>query len=163
MSDDPKGPITEGTIQNLVDAIEALDPDDIGDLVAAVVAHGAGALATQATAALLATEATLLLLKDPTVKWAFYPAAGDGNVHEVVAAVTGKKIRVLGAIVSATADTVATFYSAATAKSAGFSVAAKANLVLPASRLGYLETVAAEALGVKSTAAAGIHVLYCEV
>jgi len=101
-----------------------------------------------------------------TPKFAFANIAASQTASSLVAAVTGKKIRVLSvyAVAGGTATNL-TFNSASSAISALFANAANGGEVLPFSPIGWFETVAAEALTVTTGAGSttGIGVVYVEV
>lgn len=95
-------------------------------------------------------------------------SATVGTDFAVVAAVTSKKIRVLGIIVSSGGNSGVTFTSkpagAGTAISSLISVGANDPTVLPVSEFGWFETAAGEGLSVTvATTTADISVVYIEV
>jgi len=79
-------------------------------------------------------------------------SAAAGGTRELVAAVTGSKIRVLAIVVLQDSDAAAAFQfkSATTALTGEFTVAitAEGHMVLPFSPVGWFETAAGEALNV---------------
>ena len=95
-------------------------------------------------------------------KFASISAAADGT-RELVAAVTGIKIRVLALVADQQADAAATFqFKSATTAITGELVSANTKLlvVLPFSSAGWFETAAGEALQVTT---AGTNVTGCLV
>jgi len=95
-------------------------------------------------------------------KFAVLNAAADGT-REVVAAVTGIKIRVLALVADQQADAAATFqFKSATTAITGELVSANTKMlvVLPFSSAGWFETAAGEALQVTT---AGTNVTGCLV
>lgn len=88
------------------------------------------------------------------------------STAEVVAAVAGKKIRVLAcAFVCGAVATDATFKSGSTAISPIFQNAANAGAVLPPNALGWFETAAGEALNLTTGAGSqtGVLVTYVTI
>lgn len=89
--------------------------------------------------------------------WQYYSAELDvpaGATTELVAAVTGKRIRVIAVVANANVAGTVTFKSATTAISGDFSLAATGGFVLPpvpeesARYYGWMDTAAGEALNV---------------
>lgn len=100
------------------------------------------------------------------VKRAFASVAASQTASSLVAAVTGKKIRVIGMIVFvAGTATVSTFNTNTTAISPAFSIGINGAMVLPVSLAGWLETVAGDPLTVTTGAGSATvyHILYIEV
>lgn len=100
-----------------------------------------------------------------SAKYAFANVAASATASSIVAAVAGKKIRVLSlAFVCGATATNATFNSAGAAISALFANAANGGAILPLNPLGWFETVEGEALtlttGTGSTT--GVQVVYAE-
>ena len=99
------------------------------------------------------------------VKYAYVDATGSGNT-EVVAAVSGKKIRVLGVHVHAITAVTVHLESATTQISSDAAVGATSgwveNVSLP---YGWFETVAGAALNINlsGAVATGINIVYLEV
>lgn len=96
-------------------------------------------------------------------QYAFANVASSATASSIVAAVAGKKTRVLSlAFVCGATATNATFNSAGVAISALFANAANGGAILPHNPLGWFETVAGEALtlttGTGSTT--GVQVVY---
>lgn len=99
------------------------------------------------------------------VKYAYVDATGLGNTA-VVAAVTGKKIRLLSAVVVALTAVTVHFESATTQISADNAVGATGGWTMPVNvPYGWLETVAGQALNVNlsSAVATGVTISYIEV
>ena len=99
------------------------------------------------------------------VKYAFLDATDSGDT-ELVAAVTGKKIRVLRCIFIATTAVTAKLRSATTPITAGFPLGATAGFVMSSDdSYGWCETVAGQALNVNlgAAVATGVNVVYEEV
>ena len=97
---------------------------------------------------------------------AFVNVAAAQTASQVVAAVTGKRIRVLAvALVTGGTATTAVFNSAADAISMTFQNAANGGAVLPHNPIGWFETDAGEALTVTTGAGSttGIQVVYVPV
>lgn len=93
------------------------------------------------------------------------PASSGSNT--VVSAVTGQKIKVIGAFVVAAAVNTVKFMSASTDLTGGMALAANGGFTLPISDKGipYFETAAGEALNINlsaSTAVAVTIVYYVE-
>lgn len=89
------------------------------------------------------------------------PASSGSNV--VIAAITGSKIKVLGAFVIAAAANTIYFTTASTAITAQMSLAVNGGFTLPVQgQVPYFETVAGEALNVNLSAstAVGITLIY---
>lgn len=108
--------------------------------------------------------AALAVDVDPaTVKRAFVDLAGNAAPQEVIAAVAGAKIRVLACVVSADVATDVSWYSAATAISGTFNLAATGQLSRTNWAAGWWETAAGEALNLKTSAACGVMVWYQEI
>jgi len=89
--------------------------------------------------------------------WTFYSAELDvpaGATTELVAAVAGKRIRVVGVVAVANVSGTVTFKSSTTAISGDIPVAAKGGVVMPladvrsAPYCGWMDTAAGEALNV---------------
>lgn len=104
------------------------------------------------------------------IKRKFVNVAASQTDSVVVAAVTGKKLRVIAlAMVAGATATDATFNSkpagAGVAISALFANGANGGAVLPRNKEGWFETVAGEGLTVTTGAgsATGIHITYVEV
>jgi hypothetical protein len=105
------------------------------------------------------------MAKTQNVLTAVISATSDGS-NTVVAAVTGKKIRVLGYVLNVNAAGTVQWLSAATAKSGAMEFpdggGATAPLCDPTSEVFWFETVAGEALNISN--AAGVdalgHVVY---
>ena len=103
------------------------------------------------------------------VKYKPVAIAASTTDGAVVTAVTGKKIKVLGVILSGPTSTTITFNSkpagAGTAISAAFTYVAGAVTVIPSCVLGYFETVVSE--GLTATTGVGgptqVHISYIEV
>jgi len=89
-------------------------------------------------------------------------ASGDTTL---VAAVAGKKIRVLALTVISTAANSVHFRSLATPITATFPLAANGGVVLPVNELGWFETAVGEALVVNMSTitAAGMQIVYVMV
>lgn len=105
----------------------------------------------------MATNVTRAVPLQTPVLRAFANPAGLGS-NAVVAAVTGKKIRVLSAvIISASANSIK-FLTAAADLSALFAFAANGGLVLDFNEHGWFETNAGEALNINLSAAAAVGV-----
>lgn len=130
-----------------------------------------GALVTSGTAGAGGTPATGGVY-DPisgataVPKYAKLNQAALGAAATLVAAVAGKKIRVMSAVfVAGATATDLTFNSAATAISALFANAANGGTTLPFSPAGWFETATGEALTVTTGAGSttGIQVVYIEV
>ncbi len=101
-----------------------------------------------------------------TPKFAFANIAAAQTASSVIAAVTSKKIRVLGVVfVAGATATSITFNSASAAITCLFANAANGGAVLPFNPCGWFETVAGEALTATTGAGAttGIQVQYVEV
>lgn len=83
----------------------------------------------------------------------------------VIAAVAGKRIRVVGLVVISTAANSVNFLSAATSISATFPLAANGGFILPYNNAGWFTTTIGEALNINMTVATatGVHVLYEEI
>ena len=100
------------------------------------------------------------------IKRAVLNQAASGTAQTLVAAVTGKRIRVLAAfaVAGATATNL-TFNSASNAISPLLANAANGGEVLPFNPAGWFQTVAGEALTVTTGAGSttGIGVVYVEV
>ena len=99
-----------------------------------------------------------------TVKYAFANATGLGDTA-VVAAVAGRKIRVLAYAFHAITAVAAHLRSATTPISATLNLGVTGGHVRPESRHGWVETVAGQALNVNLSAAVatGVDVTYIEV
>ena len=83
-------------------------------------------------------------------------SAAENATTELVAAVTGKRIIVVGGLLSAsTATQAATFKSASTAISGAMALFPGLPFALSESDVGYMETVAGEALNVTLANVAG--------
>jgi hypothetical protein len=95
------------------------------------------------------------------VKYAYLDATGSGNT-EIVAAVTGYKIRLLSAVVVALTAVTVHFESATTQISADNAVGATGGWTMPESENGWCETVAGQALNVNLSAAVatGVTITY---
>lgn len=91
------------------------------------------------------------------VKRAKIDAATSGD-NELVAAVTGKKIRVVSMFYLASGTVTATFQSAAggTAITGGLQHTAQTGAVLPLNEDGWFETIAGEALNLNLSAAISV-------
>lgn len=100
------------------------------------------------------------------VKYAYLDATGAGNTA-IVAAVTGKKIRVLAVAAHALTAVTIHFESSTTQISADVAAGATGGYVRPMGQLpyGWFETAAGEALNVNlsSAVATGIDLVYIEV
>lgn len=98
------------------------------------------------------------------VKRAFANPAGAGD-NAVVAAVTGKKIRVLSCHVHAAGAVSVIFRSNTTAISATYALAANGGFVKPHNKHGWFQTAAGEALNLNlgGAVATGVEVTYVEV
>lgn len=100
------------------------------------------------------------------VKYAFANIAASQTASSLVAAIAGKRIRVLGLVLLAGATaTTAIFNSAGTAISMTFANGANGGAVLPFSLGGWFQTNPGEALTVTTGAgsATGIQICYVEV
>jgi len=97
-------------------------------------------------------------------KYAPISAASSGN-NEIVAAVTGKKIRVLSYHLSSGGTVNAKWRSANTDKSGLIYTVAGSQVPVAFSPLGHLETVAGEALNLNLSGAVAVggHLVYVEV
>lgn len=99
------------------------------------------------------------------VKHAAIAAASSGS-NTVIAAVTGKTIRVLALSLTGAGTVTATFKSSTTSSLTGaISLAVATSVVLPYAVVGWMDTVAGEALTVAlsgATAVAGV-ITYIEV
>lgn len=92
--------------------------------------------------------------------------AQSGTATEQIAAVAGKKLRVIAMyLVAGGTATNVTINSASSAITPLLALAANGSFVLPFSEAGWFETVAGEALTVTTGAGAttGGHILYVEV
>ena len=98
------------------------------------------------------------------VKYAYLDATESGNTS-IVAAVSGKKIRVLSAVVIALTAVTVHFESATTQISADNAAGATGGWTMPYSPYGWLETVAGAALNVNlgGAVATGVTIAYIEV
>lgn len=96
--------------------------------------------------------------------FAIVSSALASNV-EVVAAVAGKKIRVISFTIVSTSANVVTFRSANTAKTGAMALAANGTLSVAFSPVGHFETVAGEALNILLGSAAQVSgiLTYCLV
>lgn len=99
-------------------------------------------------------------------KYAVISASTNGN-NTLVAAVTGKKIRVLACVIMSAGTINATFQSGAggTALSGAFPLTAQAGMVLPLCEVGWFETAAGSLLNLSLSAgvlAAGV-LVYQEI
>jgi hypothetical protein len=100
------------------------------------------------------------------VKRAILNQAASGTQQTVVAAVTGKRIRVLAlAMVAGASATNATFLSNSTTISPLFANGANGGAVLPVNEHGWFETAEGEALKITTSSGAttGVLVTYLEV
>lgn len=99
-----------------------------------------------------------------TVKRAVIDDTGGGDTT-VVAAVSGKRIRVLGLAFAVGAADNVTFKSGSTALSGAIELLADSPYILPFTRFGWMETATGEALVFTVGATAGIdgHISYAEV
>jgi hypothetical protein len=99
-----------------------------------------------------------------TVKRVFGNPAASGN-NQIVAAVTGRKIRVLAASLLAVLANTATFRDGTVAISADVALAANGGMVLPFNPHGWFETGVGQPLnlGLTAAAAVGVNVVYIEV
>ena len=98
-------------------------------------------------------------------KYAFANIAASSTASSVVAAVAGKKIRVVAlAFVCGATATNATFNSASSAISCLFANAANGGAILGENPLGWFETVRGEALTLTTGTGAttGVQVVYVE-
>lgn len=99
-------------------------------------------------------------------KYAIIDAALSGN-NTIVAAVTGKKIRVLAYVLVASAAVTARFESAADGTALTGQMQVGANGIVPSgyNPLGHFETVAGELLNLELSGAISVdgHVTYVEV
>lgn len=133
-----------------------------GRLGALKVSGVAGAGSTPATGGVFDPVSGTVL----TVKSGILNQAASGTAQTLVAAVTGKKIRVLAAVfVAGGTATALTFNSASAAISPLFANGVNGGAALPFSEAGWFETVAGEALTVTTGAGSttGILVRYIEV
>jgi hypothetical protein len=100
------------------------------------------------------------MAKTQTVLSAVISETADGS-NEVIAAVTGKKIRVLGYVLNVNAAGTVQWFSAATAKSGAMEFVDGGGMVAPmcdpTAEVFWFETVAGEALNI--TTAAGVDAL----
>jgi len=107
-----------------------------------------------------------LASREVKVKYAAFDAGFESrteSVAEMVAAVPGKTIRVLGLVASMTVGTTITFYSNTTTPLTG-PMAVRYTVVWPASTVGYCETLPGESLCIKSQfAKVGGTVVYAEI
>lgn len=108
--------------------------------------------------------ATANSLNGRGVKNAFDSIAASASDSSLVAAVTGKKIRVLAVVINQgdTTPSTVTFNSASAAISPALKAAANGGFVLPYNEVGWFETVAGEALTVDTGAGSttGVIVVY---
>jgi hypothetical protein len=97
-------------------------------------------------------------------KFAAISAPNSGN-NEVVAAVSGKKIRVLGYVLVASGAVNAKFRSTNTDKTGLLYLAQNGGVSAPFSPVGHFETAAGEALNLNlsGSVAVGGHLVYVEV
>jgi hypothetical protein len=106
---------------------------------------------------------TPFALDQATLKYKLINLTANAAVQEVVAAVSGKKIVIVGADLSASTACTVTWYSAAAAISHDMTLAATGGRVWPQSHAGWVKTVAGEALGAKcQTGNCGILIAYRE-
>jgi hypothetical protein len=103
-------------------------------------------------------------LDNQPVKTAFVNASSLGS-NEIVAAVSGKVIRVLAASAVTTLANSVSFLTAAVAISAASPLAANGGFVLPHNPYGWFNTVAGEALNVNLSVATStaVNITYIEV
>lgn len=99
-----------------------------------------------------------------TPSFALISTASTGD-QQVVAAVTGKKIRVLSYTIVSTSANAVKFRSASTDKTGAMALAANGGVSTSYSPVGHFETVAGEALNINLGSAAQIsgHLTYCLV
>jgi hypothetical protein len=92
-------------------------------------------------------------------------AASSAGATAVVAAVTGKKVRVLSYALLAAADVNVKWQSAASDRSGLLYLAARGGVSVPHSPVGHFETAAGEALNVNLSGAVAVggHLTYVEV
>ena len=104
------------------------------------------------------------LVMGDTLKTGFANPAALGS-SAVIAAVPGKRIKVVGMVVISTLANNVNFLSAATSISATFPLAATGGFILPYNNAGWAKTAVGEALNVNMTVATptGVHVLYEEI
>lgn len=133
---------------------------------ALLVTSGAGASNTAVSGGIVDTASGTVV----TPKYAFANVAAATTDGAVVAAVAGKKIRVLGVVfVAGATATTLTFTSkpagAGSAKSCLFANAANGGASLPVNDQGWFETVAGEGLSATTGAGSttGVQVVYIEV
>lgn len=99
--------------------------------------------------------------KNQTVLTAFVNASSLGS-NTVLAAASGRSIRVLSAAIVTTLANNVKFLTAATDASATWPLAANGGLVLPFTEHGWLQTAVGEALNINLSVATatGVHVQY---
>jgi len=102
--------------------------------------------------------------KNRTVVSTFVNASALGSTA-VIAAVTGRSIRIVAAAIITTLANEVKFLSAATAISATWPLGANGGLVLPYNDHGWVQTAAGEALNINLSVATatGVHVEYIVV
>lgn len=101
-----------------------------------------------------------MAVTEATGKIAFLPVNVSSGTTELVAGVSGSKIRVLGYVLSATGALAVTFKSAVTALTGAMPAAA--NGVIPGSYspVGHFETADGEALNLTTTGDVDGHLVY---
>lgn len=103
-------------------------------------------------------------LDDRAVKYALFTNATAAD-NEVVAAVTGKRIILVGYTLVSTGTNILTWKSDTSALSGPMAVAANAIIVVPETARGLMTTVAGEALNLAMGSATQVsgHIVYAEV
>lgn len=134
--------------------------DTAGNRISPATAGEAASAASTITSAELSVKGELARA---TVKYKLINLTASSNVQEVVAAVSAKKIVVIGADLSASTACTVTWYSAAAAISHDMTLAATGGRVWPQSYAGWAKTVAGEALNAKcQTGNCGVLIAYRE-
>lgn len=162
MQVDVVGSLPAGT--NAIGKLAANSGVDIGDVD--VTSQPARSATVDAITAKLATDAIMNGLTALTPKFAVIDAASSGD-NTLVAAVSGKKIRVLAAFLVAAGTVNARFESGAggTALSGQMNLVANSGFTLPFSPVGWFETAATTLLNLELSAAVSTDgvVVYVEV
>lgn len=166
----PQGDANVDADVNIITAIPAGN-NNIGDVdVASLPATPAGTNHIGSVAAKQVSDSVRVGSSDLTPKFAFANISASTTDGSLIAAVTSKKLRVLGVCIctGGTATTI-TFNSkgggSGVAISASFANAANRGETLPFSPVGWFETVSGEALTVTtgSGSTTGVQVTYIEV
>lgn len=102
-----------------------------------------------------------VLPRETAVKNTFVTVTSLGS-NEVIAAITGKRIRVVGLAVITTLANAIKFMSAATGISATLPLGANGGVVLPFNEHGWFQTAEGEALNINlgTATSTGVQVVY---